>query len=236
MEEVQQRSPYLRLLISLIVLGAIYPVLDPMFANAIVFGRMGLAIWTLSFWAVLYMALHSMKCSKRILMVARLLMVLVVVISLAGVATLEKWVQMGFAVVSMAFLALTTFEILKDVLSGTTVDLNRIWGAVCVYIMIGLFWAFAFVIIQLQVPNAILGMTGLGMTRPDHSSVVLADMLHFSFVTLTTLGYGDLFPRIHVARFLASAEAISGQLYLTILVARLVGLHIVSARDVDRTD
>ncbi len=231
MEEVQQRSPYLRLLISLIVLGAMYPVLDPMFANAIVFGRMGLAIWTLSFWAVLYMALHSMKCSKRILMVARLLMVLVVVISLAGVATLEKWVQMGFAVVSMAFLALTTFEILKDVLSGTTVDLNRIWGAVCVYIMIGLFWALAFVIIQLQVPNAILGMTG-----PDHRSVVLADMLHFSFVTLTTLGYGDLFPRIHVARFLASAEAISGQLYLTILVARLVGLHIVSARAVDRTD
>ena len=88
MEEVQQRSPYLRLLISLIVLGAISPVLDPMFANAIVFGRMGLAIWTLSFWAVLYMALHSMKCSKRILMVARLLVVLVVVHRPAARATM----------------------------------------------------------------------------------------------------------------------------------------------------
>jgi hypothetical protein len=98
----------------------------------------------------------------------------------------------------------------------------------------GLFWAFAFVIIELQVPNAFLGMTGpyaFDTTEAYRASAVLSDMLYFSFVTLTTLGYGDLFPRLHVARFLASAEAISGQLYLTILVARLVGLHIVAARD-----
>ena len=89
-------------------------------------------------------------------------------------------------------------------------------------------------IIQLQVPNAFLGMTGslaFDLAGAYHASVVLSNMLYFSFVTLTTLGYGDLFPTLHVARFLASAEAISGQLYLTILVARLVGLHIVSARD-----
>ena len=137
MDEAQERIPYIRLMISLVVLGAMYPVLDPGFAEGIGFGTMGLAVWTLSFWAVLYMALHSLQCSKRILRVARLLMLLVVVTSLAGVATPQKWVQMGSAVMSMAFLALTTFEILKDVLSGTTVDMNRIWGAICVYILMG---------------------------------------------------------------------------------------------------
>jgi hypothetical protein len=54
-------------------------------------------------------------------------------------------------------------------------------------------------------------------------------VLYFSFVTLTTLGYGDVVPTSPVTRTLASLEAITGQLYLTVLVARLVGLHIAES-------
>jgi voltage-gated potassium channel Kch len=55
-------------------------------------------------------------------------------------------------------------------------------------------------------------------------------MRYFSFTTLTTVGYGDIIPHSAAARTLASLEAVTGQIYLTVLVARLVGLHIVHAR------
>ncbi len=54
-------------------------------------------------------------------------------------------------------------------------------------------------------------------------------MRYFSFETLTTLGYGDIVPRSPAARMLATIEAVMGQIYLTVLIARLVGLHIAHA-------
>jgi hypothetical protein len=54
-------------------------------------------------------------------------------------------------------------------------------------------------------------------------------VLYFSFATLTTLGYGDIVPVSAIARTLATLEAITGQLYLAVLVARLVGLHIAES-------
>ena len=55
------------------------------------------------------------------------------------------------------------------------------------------------------------------------------EMIYYSFITLTTLGYGDIVPVSPSARSLATLEALTGQLYLTVLVARLVGLHITHA-------
>ena len=57
-----------------------------------------------------------------------------------------------------------------------------------------------------------------------------ADLLYFSFATMTTVGYGDIVPKSEVARTVAMLQAITGQMYLAILVARLVGLHSTSAR------
>lgn len=235
--EQVQRGPYLRLLISLFVLGMMYPVLamDVEFAGV----DMGNLLWLLSFWAVVYMALHSLRCSRPVLRVARVLMILVVALSLAGAGGLDPgvqhWASIAAALVSVAFLALTTFEILKDVLAGTTVDLDRIWGAVCVYILMGLFWAYAFFILWFLCPDMIAGSGGELGPHYKYSSA-LADLLYFSFVTLSTLGYGDFIPKGHAARLLCTSEALCGQLYLTILVARLVGLHISASRGTRETD
>jgi hypothetical protein len=58
-------------------------------------------------------------------------------------------------------------------------------------------------------------------------------MLYFSFVTLTTLGYGDIVPVSGAAKMLASGEALFGQIYLAVFIARLVALHVAGARDDD---
>lgn len=111
-------------------------------------------------------------------------------------------------------------------------DFDTIAASLCGYLLIGVAFAAVFSLVQevddraisTNVPNAESQAPmrfGGGQT---------ATSLYFSFVTLTTLGYGDITPVSMPARMLAAAEALIGQLYLVVLVARLVGLHISENR------
>ena len=114
---------------------------------------------------------------------------------------------------SLAFCVLAGQAVLRDVLSGGTVDMNRVFGAVCVYLLIGLSWAILFGLVdRFPGEDSFRGLDGAPGTY-----------LYFSFVTLTTLGYGDIVPLSAAARTLVALEATLGQLYLAILVAALVG-------------
>ena len=104
---------------------------------------------------------------------------------------------------------------------------DHLLSAACAYVLLGL--AFAYVLIVLQgvtgteqvhvaLENRSLDGDPLGLSR--------ARLLYLSFVTLTTLGYGDITAITLEARMVLGVEAVIGQLYLAILVARLVGLHI----------
>jgi hypothetical protein len=113
---------------------------------------------------------------------------------------------------------------LKQVLIGPDVDLNRIAGAVCVYILIGYSWSIFYLLVSLSASDAFTGISGSGLSE------VFSQLTYFSFVTLTTLGYGDVSPLVPIAQSLAYLEAIVGQMYLTILVAGLVGAHLSANR------
>jgi voltage-gated potassium channel Kch len=91
-----------------------------------------------------------------------------------------------------------------------------------------LLWAAFFTLFDLVNPGAfqLPGGDSGGSTEHALNGMVSSDMLYFSPVTLTTLGYGDIVPASRMARILAVLEAMAGQIYLTVLVARLVGLHI----------
>ena len=88
----------------------------------------------------------------------------------------------------------------------------------CVYLLLGVVWQDFYVLLDIVVPGSF-----------NSSLLTEKDFLYFSFITLSTLGYGDITPVIGPARALAYTEALIGQLYLTILVARLVGLYIAYA-------
>ena len=100
-----------------------------------------------------------------------------------------------------------------------TVTSDRVLGAVALYILIGVVWAEADQLVSIHVPGAYTGIPNTG-TVSDHSV-----WLYFSFVTLTTVGYGDITPVAHPARALAILEALIGQLYPAIVLARLVSLR-----------
>ena len=116
----------------------------------------------------------------------------------------------------LASIAAMTLVVLAQAFRAGPVNVHRVQGAVAAYLLLGLVWALAYELVALGAPGAFSG-TGLGGdVRPD--------FIYFSFVTLTTVGYGDVTPVDPVARSLAVAEGLTGQLYPAILLARLVSL------------
>jgi len=101
-----------------------------------------------------------------------------------------------------------------------TVDANRIVGAICIYLLMGLIWALMYLFIAQAIPGSFNGVEQ--MVWYDN----FADVAYYSYVTLTTLGYGDISPVAPIARFLVYMEAVVGVFYMAILVASLIGVGI----------
>jgi len=109
--------------------------------------------------------------------------------------------------------------VLFQVLRKGPINLHRVQGAAAVYLLLGLAWAQAYELVLLLSPQA--------FHFPDAGNRNLS-LLYYSFVTLTTLGYGDITPALPAARSLAVAEALVGQLFPAILIARLVAMELVA--------
>ena len=110
---------------------------------------------------------------------------------------------------------------------------DKLLGAICAYLLVGVTWALLFALIGDLDPGAFRwpSLHGEQVTEASFSTYT-----YFSFVTLTTLGYGDVSPVSEIARRLALLEALLGQIYLAVLVARLVGLHLsqsIAAREAE---
>ncbi len=166
-----------------------------------------------------------------------------VVVSLAVVAFILHWLHHavpGEALLAVSygstilFLALTAAGVLGRVLRADPVNTHRIQGAVAVYLMIGLIWGFAYGMLEIRHPGS-FNLPERTATAPEGGDQLMADLSYFSFVTLTTVGYGDVTPKSASARTLATVEALVGQLYLVILIARLVSLRATDEQGGTRT-
>ena len=115
--------------------------------------------------------------------------------------------------------------VLSYVLRSGKVTRDRIAAALCVYLLLGFIWAQAYILMEAVQPGSFTSNSEPTVTETRTASINF-DAYYYSFVTLTTLGYGDITPVHHVARAFAVLEAVIGPLYLAILIARLVGLHI----------
>lgn len=124
----------------------------------------------------------------------------------------------GFALTGIFFLYLA-WLILLFILSAPRVDANIIFAAICIYLLLGFACAMGFSIAEIVSPGAITHPGRLGDFARDGRAI------YFSFVTLTTLGYGDMSPVSEPARGLAIVEAVTGQLILVVLIARLVAIY-----------
>lgn len=114
-----------------------------------------------------------------------------------------------------------------EVFTQSAVDGDAICGSISVYMLIGVIFSTGYSILLILQPDSFSISPTLEVQDPSLGPHRL--MLYFSFTTLTTVGYGDITPTSDLARSLSNVEAILGQAYLTVLVARLVGKHLAKS-------
>jgi len=124
----------------------------------------------------------------------------------------QVWVQ----VATLTSLLLLLAIILVQTFRSGPITTHRIMGGVAAYLLLGVIWAEAYALVEIVRPGSFEGTLNVA----DGPRA----WLYFSYITLATVGYGDVLPTHPVARSLATLEAVTGSLYLTILLARLVTL------------
>ena len=125
---------------------------------------------------------------------------------------------------SMAFYTGMAYIGCRQVFSSGKIELNTIVGTIAIYLMLGIKWSLLYLAVLEIWPN---GLNGIEY-RDWHDN--LSSMLYFSFVTMTTLGYGDITPAIPIFRTLAYLQAVAGSFYMAVVVASLVGSFISKSR------
>ena len=115
---------------------------------------------------------------------------------------------------------LTISLAIQQVVRSGPINANRVIGVICIYLLLGLIWSLFYVLINMSIPDSFSIQIGGSPFEQAHP------FLYYSFVTLTTLGYGDISPLGETARALSTIEAILGQLYIAILVAGAVATFI----------
>jgi hypothetical protein len=131
---------------------------------------------------------------------------------------------------SLALLGFTTLVMFNSLIQTKCVSQDTIVGGICVYLLVGLCFAIIFILLTDFNPGALQQGDQAIVGSASDSRTHATTLLYFSFVTLTTLGYGDVMPHGDMARMFAVAEALFGQLYLVIFRARLVALYVISVR------
>jgi Ion channel len=161
----------------------------------------------------LLVILRSSRVHKRFVVAAAVL-VAVCLVGAAVLTTSEGDLESGPVVLGALLALIGPPVIIRHLLGHLRIDLTTIAGALCVYLLAGLLFAFVYGVIG-DVDDV-----PFFVQEPSASAV---DYVYFSFVTLATLGYGDLTARGDLGRMLAVTEAVAGQLYLVSAVALLVG-------------
>jgi hypothetical protein len=128
-------------------------------------------------------------------------------------------------------MVMLTVVILAKVFGKGPVTAHRVKGAIAVYLLFGMTWALLYGLLDQTLPNAFnLPLLGEAFT-PERQET----LTYFSFITLTTLGYGDITPVHEISRMFVVMEGLIGQLYPATLLARLVSLEIMH-REKPHTD
>ncbi len=179
------------------------------------------------FVLVLLSSLKAIGVEKLVLNSEILLLLIALLCTLsAGVTGNERLFILGI-ICNALFLTIVVVVILRHLLHVDKVTADNLAGAICVYLLLAIIWTYFFLILEFLSPESFSFTQGdqrleLWLSKEFHP------FLYFSLVTITTVGYGDMAPISTFARSLSTMEALVGQIYLTVLVAGLVGMYLTS--------
>ncbi len=219
---------YLYLFITLLLPYILHPLIET--------ETLGIGIMDVAFSLVLIVALFAVSTQQHVRNVALVLMIVAQMLIWSNIVFhgyAHRLVSLG---VSCFYLIYTTVFVLRRILYRSDVNSNTIFASLCVYLMLGYIWAFFYSILEVVAPGS-FAVDHEVFSYPlgqGHVYDELYYFMYYSFTSITTLGLGDIMPASPWARVLTVLEAIVGQIYLVVLVSRLVGMHISQRIDHSR--
>ena len=171
----------------------------------------------------LILGVRKITQSQRALVIAAIIVLVGIGGDLLAQNFLEKDVSIWSTWINLMFFAAVLVFLILAVLKADRVNSDTVFASAAVFMLMGIVWAYAFMLVHAADPEA-FSLTPRDMAQPGSA------LLHFSFTTLTTVGYGSISPMSDMARMLSDLEALIAQLYLAVVVARLVSLEIEHSR------
>ncbi len=211
---------YFYLLVSMIVMLIAVPLVETwqgglMILMSLVLVTMSLAIYAIS-------GKRYYICIASILALPPLFLSMLALFGVFGF-TRESPVFLYIAMPLFSlFWLFITFLILRTFLSESIFTRDKICGAVCVFLLIGVSWATIYLNIQNLAPESFYLITP-GEAAIPH--ITVSQAIYFSFLTMATMGYGDIIPGNNLVRTVAYSQAVVGVLYIAVFIARVVSLY-----------
>ena len=219
MHHLTQKNNFVYLFFSLIIL---------LFSAAIVAEVQGSLMENVFSFVTLLMLFASIKSLKRDVTVKWFIyLVIVVYVTLTVLGKFFPHHYYVYFILStlLLFFIGSFVAAFKQVLFVGDIDSNKIIGSLTLYLLIGLIWATTYLIILTMDPQAFSGI------EPGSWQQIFARVAYYSYVTLTTLGYGDILPTNHIAEFFVSMEAVFGVFYMAIIVSSLISLRLAAIEE-----
>ena len=214
MKQISQKNNFVYLFFSLLVF---------LFSAAIMSefpGTLGQDIFSFVTLLMLILSIKSLKTEKTWIWAVYALVVSFVILTALG-KMFDHQMNVYLTLIILLMFFIGSFSTAaKQVLLVGDIDGNKIIGSLSLYILLGLIWAVIYLLLLVMDPTA---FSGIETTNWQQS---FARVAYYSFVTLTTLGYGDILPTNHVAEFFVYLEAIIGVFYMAIIVSSLISLRL----------
>jgi len=212
----RNKNKFLYFLVSIVLLILFVPFLEG--------GIFYAALLNLITTIIILTGVYAVSDTKKHLIIASIIGLPWVIINWSSLLIYKEMQGPGAISWGVLFFVYTTVVMFMHIIKGSKVTIETLYGAISVYLLIGLTYTSIYVLIEIVTPGSFNVLDSQGTIH----AFKVDELIYYSYTTLTTLGYGDIHPITPHARTFAISEAIIGQLYLTILVARLVGLHISS--------
>ena len=195
------------------------------------------AVATISISLVLLAALYAFRATRLYFVIALGLLLPSIGCRILLLLTLNPTVELVGAISSCLFLAVTVVALVSRLFIVRSVTLDMISAAICAYLLMGITFAYAFAVVELRNPGS---FSAALLQRPTNRIAPLLasfhSLLYYSFICLTTTGFGDIAPLSEAARSLSVMEAVFGELFVAILIARLVSLEVAQSMREERKE
>ncbi|MGI9535819.1 MAG: potassium channel family protein [Desulfocapsaceae bacterium] len=174
----------------------------------------------------LFFSVWAVQKHQRYRSVAMVLLIPVLALYWLGLYEIIPFDLLSAYFLLALFYKLLVIAFAGQLIRSQRIDLQVIYGTLCLYLILGLFWGALYSLLHEVSPGSFAGVL---LETPKGS--LLTTFNYFSMVTLTTLGYGDITPQNHAAGALCQIEAITGQFYIAVVVAWLVGNFIADRQN-----